>query len=152
MIRYFARYTRRIAISDKRLVRYDGHDVLFRWRDRAHGNRMKIAKLDAATFCRRFLNHVLPGRFVRIRRYGLLSNRVRASLLEHCRELLDAEEPASKPTPASESRGDAVLRLFGHDLRACPKCRDGRLIVRVEWCATRLPLNLVIADIDARAP
>ncbi len=62
------------------------------------------------------------------------------------------EEPASKPAPASESRGDVVLRLFGRDLRACPKCRDGRLIVRVEWRVTRLPPKLVIADPDARAP
>jgi hypothetical protein len=151
VVRYFARYTRRIAISDRRLLSYDGRTVVFRWRDRAHGNRQKLAQLDAPTFARRFLQHVLPPRFVRIRRYGLLSNRVRAELLARCRTLLGAEPPPSS-TPSGESRARASLRIFGVDPEQCPKCHRGRLVVRAQWPATRLPLHLVVASLTPRAP
>jgi hypothetical protein len=128
----FARYTRRIAISDSRLVSYDGHTVAFRWRDREHGNRLTTARLDGASFCRRFLQHVLPNRFVRIRRYGLLSNRVRNSALAQCRALLGAEAPT---LPVDASRAAASLRIFGRDPERCPVCQQGRLVVWSTWRA-----------------
>ena len=151
VVRYFARYTRRIAISDRRLVSYDGRIVVFRGRDRAHGNRQKLAQLDGPSFARRFLQHVLPPRFVRIRRYGLLSNRVRDGLLARCRELLAADAPTS-PAPPGESRTKASLRIFGVDPELCPNCYEGRLVVRAEWRATRLPLDLVINSLLPRPP
>lgn len=151
VVRYFARYTRRIAISDRRLVSYDGHTVVFRWRDRAHGNRSKPMPLDGPSFCRRFLQHVLPPRFVRIRRYGLLSNRVRESLLARSRELLGADAPLLL-APPDESRTAACQRIFDTDLDLCPKCRKGKLVVRARWRATRLPLDCIIASLMPRAP
>jgi Putative transposase/Transposase zinc-binding domain len=150
VVRYFARYTRRIAISDRPLVRYDRHTVVFRWRDRSDNNRQKRLALDGPTFCQRFLQHVLPSRFVRIRRYGLLSNSVRERLLRHSRALLDAPVPAAEP-PA-ESRSMACRRAFGIDLDLCPQCRKGRLVVRAAWNATRLPLDCVIATLMPRSP
>jgi len=151
VVNYFARYVRKIAISDHRLVSYDGHTVAFRYRDRAHGNRTQIAQVEASAFCRRFLQHVLPPRFVRIRRYGLLSNRVRQPLLERCRELLGADPPLLR-APPGESRSAALRRIFDFDPELCPACNLGRLIVRAEWRATRLPLNAILDTLAPRAP
>ena len=151
VVNYFARYTRKIAISDQRLVSYDGETVLFRYRDRKDKNRSKTAALDATTFCQRFLQHVLPSRFVRIRRYGLLSNRVRGPLLAQCREVLGAEPPL-RLAPLGESRSEACLRIFGTDPTRCPTCKLGKLVVWAEWRATRLPLDLVLASLSPRAP
>lgn len=151
VVNYFARYTRKIAISDQRLVSYDGQTVVFRYRDRADGNRSKPAKLDAPTFCRRFLQHVLPKGFVRIRRYGLLSNRVRTPVLAQCRELLGVDPPL-RLAPPGESRKDAILRIFGTDPQLCPTCKLGTLVVRAQWRPTRLPLDAVLASLSPRAP
>ena len=149
VVRYFARYTRRIAISDRRLVNYDGNTVTFRYRDRKDGNRVKTDTLDGPRFCRRFLSHVLPHRFVRIRRYGILSNRVRELLLQQCRDLLGAQSPHA---PNQESRSAACFRIFGVDPERCPTCHQGRLVVRATWRATRLPLDAVFATLLPRAP
>jgi hypothetical protein len=151
VVNYFARYVRKIAISDHRLVSYDGHTVAFRYRDRADGNRTKTAKLEATAFCRRFLNHVLPPRFVRIRRYGLLSNRVRQPLLERCRERLGVEPPLLL-APPGESRIAAIRRIFGFEPNLCPTCKLGTLIVCAQWRATRLPLDAVLVSLSPRAP
>ena len=151
VVRYFARYVRKIAISDQRLVGYDGQTVFFRYRDRKHADRVKTRKLDALTFCRSFLQHVLPTGFVRIRRYGLLSNRVRKTLLERCREQLGADPPLLL-APPGESRVQALRRIFGFEPELCPSCKLGRLIVRAEWRATRLPLAAILATLAPRAP
>ena len=136
---------------DHRLVDYDGQTVFFRYRDRRDADRVKTTKLDAPTFCRSFLQHVLPKGFVRIRRYGLLSNRVRKPMLERCRDLLHADPPLLL-APPGESRVQALRRLFGFEPDLCPSCKLGRLIVRTEWRATRLPLDAVFATITTRAP
>jgi hypothetical protein len=141
VIDYFARYTRRIAISNRRIHSYDGKTVVFRFRDSAHGRRQKLARLDAQTFCRRFLKHVLPARFVRIRRYGLLSNRVRKAAIQRCREELGAEPP---PAPPAETRAEACLRIFGRDPGLCPTCGKGRLVVVDRWYVAPVPTNVVI--------
>jgi hypothetical protein len=151
VVSYFARYVRKIAISDHRLVGYDGQTVLFHYRDRKDGNRVKTAKLDALTFCRSFLQHVLPAGFVRIRRYGLLSNRVRKPLLERCRDLLGADPPLLL-APPGESRVDALRRIFGFEPELCPSCKLGRLIIRAEWRASRLPLEAILDTLAPRAP
>ena len=151
VVRYFARYVRKIAISDQRLVDYDGQHVHFKYRDRKDQNRVKTAKLSALTFCKSFLLHVLPAGFVRIRRYGLLSNRVRKPLLEQCRELLGADPPLLL-APPGESRVEALRRIFAVEPDLCPSCKLGRLIVRAEWRATRLPLDAILAALSPRAP
>ena len=149
VVRYFARYTRRIAISDKRLVSYDGHTVAFRWRDRARGNRLKTTKLDGPTFSRRFLQHVLPKRFVRIRRYGLLANRVRSSLIAQCRDLLDVDAPT---LPVDASRAAASVRIFGRDPELCPACQQGRLTLVATWKPTRLGFEVLRRTPRPRPP
>jgi len=141
VVQYFARYTRRIAISNSRIVSYDHETVAFRWRDSAHGNRQKVDRLDGETFAKRFLQHVLPPRFVRIRRYGLLSNRLRKDAIEQCRKLLDVDPP---PEPPLETRALACLRIFGRDPQLCPKCKKARMVIVATWRATRRSMQPVI--------
>src|SRR5574341_913427 len=88
MLEYLGRYTHRVALSNDRLVSLEAGVVRFRWKDYAHGNRLKTMALPAVEFLARFLLHVLPDGFVRIRHFGLLANRGRTAKLARCRELL----------------------------------------------------------------
>jgi hypothetical protein len=103
LLRYLGRYTHRIAISNHRLLAFDGEHVTFRWRDYAHGNQSRVMSLHAIEFLRRFFLHVLPKGFVRIRHFGFLANRFRAARLALCRKLLDCvvSEPALTPAAAT---------------------------------------------------
>lgn len=93
VLHYLARYTHRVAISNHRLIGFDGDQVSFRWKDYAHGNKKRMLTVSANQFLRRFLLHVLPRGFVRIRFFGFLANRRRSSLLPLCQRLLKAAEP-----------------------------------------------------------
>jgi len=152
VVRYVSRYTRKIALSNSRIVDYDGKEVAFRWRDRAHGNRSKILRLSGPEFARRFVLHVLPSHFVRIRHHGLLSNRVREASLARCRALvLDGD--LAPPLPRrreKENRAAACLRLFGKDPTRCPACGQGRMQQPYE--RTPSPRVPPIAVAVARAP
>ena len=109
VLRYLARYTHRVAISNSRIVSFHDHKVIFRWRDYADSNRSKLMVLEAAEFARRFLLHVLPPRFVKIRYFGFLGNRRRTEAIAHARTLLGA---AAEPLLEERVRS-AVL---------CPAC------------------------------
>ncbi len=126
---YVGRYTHRIAISNNRLLAIDGGEVRFRWKDYRHGNQQKTMTLDAREFMRRFLIHVLPDRFQRIRYYGFLGNRHRARKLALCRELLGMapDEPAAADPPGDYR--DRHEALTGVSLRACPHCHVGTMVV-----------------------
>jgi hypothetical protein len=95
VLRYLGRYTHRVAISNRRLVAFDGERVSFQWKDYAHGSAQKIMTLAATEFLRRFFLHVLPKGFVRIRHFGFLANRFRTQALAECRALLAASPPAA---------------------------------------------------------
>ena len=132
VLAYLARYTHRIACSNDRLVSLHEGQVTFRWKDRAHGNAPRVATLEAETFLRRFLLHVLPARFVRIRHYGWLANTARKRLLPTVRELLaPAAAVACTPPPVEPETWEAtLLRLTGKDVTRCPCCgAAGFLIV-----------------------
>lgn len=124
VVNYLGRYTHRVAISNHRLVEFDGKRVRFRWRDYAHGNEKKIMRLSADEFIRRFLLHVLPRGFMRIRHYGLQANRDRQKRLTQCRRLIGQAEPITRE---AESVEEMMLRLTGIDISACPKCHTGKL-------------------------
>jgi hypothetical protein len=151
VVRYFARYVRRIAISDPRLVDYDGQTVRFNYRDRRDNNHVKTATLEGPDFCRLFLQHVLPRGYVRIRRYGLLSNRIREPLLARCREVLGADPPLLL-APPGESRVEALRRIFGFEPELCPDCKAGRLVVRGQWRAGQQPREVILDTLIPRAP
>ena len=93
VFRYLGRYTHRVAIPNHRLLAFDGRNVTLRWRDYAHANRQRKMTVSADEFIRRFLMHVLPRGFVRIRNFGFLANGRRAALLPLCRELLHMQAP-----------------------------------------------------------
>ena len=103
VLQYLARYTHRVAISNHRLISFDDGKVTFRWKDYVHGSRKRKMTLSADEFLRRFLLHVLPRGFVRIRHFGLLANRRRAELLPLCRRLL-ADALPLPPRPVSRGR------------------------------------------------
>jgi len=117
VLKYLARYTHRAAISNGRLVEMQDGRVTFRWRDSAHGNQTKLLTLDAVEFIRRFLLHVLPTGFVKIRHFGFLANPQRRQALQLCRTLLQAPEPHS---PLTEAQQKALQRR-------CPCCGVGTL-------------------------
>lgn len=124
VLKYLARYTHRVAISNRRLVSLEDGKVSFQWKDYADGDQTKTMTLDAIEFIRRFLLHVPPAGFVRIRHYGFLANRVRKEKLAQCRSLLEtrslAEERDIDRPRAKESR---------EDLRRCPVCGIGKLVL-----------------------
>jgi hypothetical protein len=125
---YVGRYTHRVAISNNRLLDIDHGKVTFRYKDYRHDSQQKAMTLDAEEFIRRFLLHVLPSGFQRIRYYGFLGNRYREEKLARCRELLDM--PVSEP-PASDATKDYRDRyeeLTGASLRACPICHQGHMV------------------------
>lgn len=125
VLAYLGRYTHRVALSNERLVALDEDRVRFRWRDYAAGDRLKIMELDAGEFLRRFLLHVVPDGFVRIRHFGLLANRGRTANLARCHTLLAQAPP---PPPSSpESVRAVMLRVTGIDIDLCPVCHQGSL-------------------------
>lgn len=101
VIRYLGRYTHRVAISNQRLLAFDGERVTFLWKNYAHGGKQRTMTLTATEFLRRFSLHVLPKGFVRIRHFGFLANRFRGGRLSLCRQLLAAGSPTRTPPPVS---------------------------------------------------
>lgn len=153
VVNYFARYTRRIALSDRRIIGYDGQTVTFTYRDRRDGNRVKSKDMPAVDFLRAFFRHVVPPGFVRIRRYGLLANRARTEALRQARLAIGTGMVVPPGRPA-ETRAEACLRIFGKDPTLCPTCGQGRLRTLVEWGPTRWPtLPQVLATaVGVRGP
>ena len=113
VLQYLGRYTHRVAISNHRLASFAEGKVTFRWRDSAHHNEQKLLTLSQNEFLRRFLLHVLPKRFVRIRNFGFLANRRRATLLPLCFHLLGSTPQAEQDLSGSKDSSDLWL---------CPKC------------------------------
>jgi hypothetical protein len=128
VLKYLARYTHRVAISDRRLVSLEGGEVTFQWKDYAHGAGQKMMTLKATEFIRRFLLHVLPSGFVRIRHYGFLANRVCQEKLALCRALLGVGTP---PDPvAADSPVEPKADVGGQPpAKVCPFCGKGRMSI-----------------------
>jgi hypothetical protein len=122
---YLGRYTHRVAISNHRLQALHDGQVTFAYKDYKHPQRQKVMTLSADEFLRRFLLHVLPDCFQRIRHYGLLGNRHRAENLARCRELLAM--PVPMPAPEHNCR-ERSQQLTGHDPFQCPKCHRGQMV------------------------
>jgi hypothetical protein len=122
---YLGRYTHRVALSNDRILSAHNREVTFSYRDRKDQNRKKTMPLDAHQFMRRFLLHVIPKGFVRVRHFGFLANRSKG-LLAKCRQLLDVD-PALPKLP-SKSVHELMLQLTGIDITRCPLCQKGTLV------------------------
>jgi len=142
VLKYLARYTHRVAISNYRLIGIKDDKVHFYWKDYADGSQQKTMALDGIEFIRRFLLHVLPSGFMRVRHFGFLAHRHRAEKLELCRRLLNVEQ-ASEIEPATQSatEQDTTEAALPPDL--CPACKVGRLVVieKIERQRARSPLT-----------
>ncbi len=129
LLDYVGRYTHRVALSNTRLLDIEDGQVRFRWKDYRDQKQQKTMTLSAAEFIRRFLMHVLPPGFQRIRYYGLLGNRYREQKLARCRELLGMR-PSETPTAETcPDYRDRYQQLTGSSLWECPVCRRGRMLV-----------------------
>jgi rubredoxin len=135
VLQYLGRYTHRVAISNHRLVSLTDGQVTFRWRDSAHHNEQKLLPLSLDEFLCRFLLHILPKGFVRIRNFGFLANRKRATLLPLCFQLLGSEQP-----PQAEQHASSTTDC--PDLWRCPKCGGPMKVIE----------RLTAAEIQLRSP
>ncbi len=141
VLKYLARYTHRVAIANSRLVALDEGRVSFLWKDYAHGCRRRVMTLSGAEFLRRFLLHILPKGFKRIRQYGLLANRHHGEKLEDARRLLSVpREPSREPEGA---QADAPRKTH-----SCPACGVGTMLVITELPALNYRPRLGIAHCD----
>jgi hypothetical protein len=129
VLKYLSRYTHKIAISNRRLLAMDDQSVTFRWKDYAHGNRPSTMTLDAGEFLRRFLMHVVPRGFTRIRHFGFLANRHRGRNLKQCRQLLNPnhDAQADELTQAVQASDPQAADHDDHD--ECPACHRGRMVI-----------------------
>ena len=132
---YLGAYTHRVAISNHRLVAVAEGNVTFRWRDSAHGNKKRLMTLTVDEFLRRFLLHLLPRGFVRIRHFGFLANRRRAKLLPLCAQLLNPQVPVAMAKPAPSQPHDLTFWK-------CPHCGGEMKLVE----------RFTAAQIQLRAP
>jgi hypothetical protein len=138
VLKYLARYTHRVAISNQRLVALADGEVQFHWKDYAHGGGQKTMTLKATEFIRRFLLHVLPSGFVRIRHYGFLANRVCREQLAHCRALLGVEA-APGPVPSEPGTDPEEIADGVPAAKGCPECGEGRMVIVASFRA--IPVN-----------
>ena len=132
VLKYLARYTHRVAIANSRITAADSDSVSFRYRDYARGRRHRVLKLDTVEFLRRFLQHVLPNRFVRIRHYGFLANRARKEKLPRCRYLI-AQAPSQDMITAPDL--SVSLEPPGDDHQRCPVCDVGTMRRIQDFCS-----------------
>jgi hypothetical protein len=139
VLEYRGRYTHRVAIANHRLVDFVDGEVSFRWKDYRHDSQQKVMCLDAEEFMRRFLLHVLPCGFQRIRHYGFLANRYRAAKLARCRQLLGEPAPTVKNSDAPLDYRDRYELLTGKSLRDCPICGRGHMVCIETFLPGALP-------------
>jgi hypothetical protein len=127
VLAYLSRYTHRVAIANSRLVSLAGAKVCFRWKDYREDSKPKLMTLDVGEFIRRFLLHVLPDGFHRIRHYGLFANGHRADKLELCRKLLDAVPPSAD----QDNIGTDEAGASTNELPPCPCCGGRMTIIEI---------------------
>jgi hypothetical protein len=127
VLKYLARYTHRVAIANRRLLTLHAGRVTFRWKDYARGGRHRVMTLAATEFIRRFLLHVLPTSFVKIRHYGWLANRFRSAKREQCRRLLNVPSPTPPAGEWSSTDGRQAAGEGEGERKRCPLCQQGRL-------------------------
>ena len=149
VLAYLGRYTHRVAISNHRLLSLKDGKVTFKWRDYRHGNQQSLMTLPAEEFMRRFLLHVLPRGFQRIRQFGLLANRRRREQLARCRQLLETTAQAIEPQPVDYK--SLYQTVTGESLDRCPACCSGNmrfagpLTSHVSYAAQHSPHASVVA-------
>ncbi len=140
VIEYLGRYTHRVAISNERIIRLEDDRITFRYRDYSDVNKNKQMTLDVFEFIRRFLLHILPFKYFKIRYYGLFNNRNREKKINICKEILGSIDNDKEELSQKESWEELLFRLTGKDPRICPCCGKGRMVRKGELSpVTNLP-------------
>ena len=125
VIQYLGRYTHRVAISNERIIGIEGEEVKFKWRDYKDNNKMKEMKISIEEFIRRFMMHILPPNFMKIRHYGILGNRNKKKKLLKCKILTRTKIYIKKKLPALE----LLKQTLGKDFNLCPHCKKGHMLI-----------------------
>ncbi len=125
VLKYLGRYTHRVAISNRRLISLENDKVTFRWRDYRDENKQKMMTINVFEFIRRFLLHILPTSFVKIRHYGILSNRNRRTKLRKCQTYLSVMIQEERKMLSWE---ELLFKLTGINPGTCPNCQKGKMI------------------------
>jgi hypothetical protein len=125
VLEYLGRYTHRVAISNNRIISIDNGKVSFTYQDRQRNNEIRKMTLDAHEFIRRFLLHILPMGFMKIRYFGFLSHKNKREAIALLRKLIDPE--ATLPEKFNETIIEIMLRLTGKDITCCPECKKGKM-------------------------
>lgn len=129
VLQYIGRYTHRIAISNNRIVDVNSGKVTFTYRDRRNNNALRLKTLQADEFIRRFLLHVLPNGFMKIRHFGFLCNTKKKDNIQLCRELIGIDAPSER---GKKTACELMLELTGTDITKCPCCREGHMAIIME--------------------
>lgn len=137
VLEYLGRYTHRVAISNHRLLAVSNDEVAFRWKDYRHDDKQRVMRLHPHEFMRRFLQHVLPPGFVRLRHGGFLGNCHRRAKLARCRELLQAPAPVA----AGVDWRTLLEQLTGRPIDLCPNCNQGQMICVELVSSSPLPMS-----------
>jgi len=125
VIQYLGRYTHRVAISNERIIGIEGEEVKFKWRDYKDNNKMKEMKISIEEFIRRFMMHILPPNFMKIRYYGILGNRNKKKKLLRCKILTRTKIYKKKELPTLE----LLKQMLGKDFNLCPHCKKGHMLI-----------------------
>lgn len=137
---YLGRYTHKIAISNYRIKKISATHVGFTFRDRADGDKEKYLEIPGEKFIQRFLMHVVPKRFIRIRHYGFLATRVKKKTMPLIRSVLKCSDPGEKPKYTVRQ---VMQLLYGIDINLCQSCKKGLLLVINKWEKSRAPPNVL---------
>ena len=127
VLEYLGRYTHRVAITNNRILSIDNGKITFTYRDRQNNNEIRTRILDADEFIRRFLLHILPGGFMKIRYFGFLAHKNKKQAVALIRKLIDPD--MTFPEKIKEKVSEMMLRLTGTDITCCPKCKKGKMII-----------------------
>ena len=130
VVEYLGRYTHRVAISNTRILSIDNGTVTFKWRDYKDKNKYKVMTISADEFIRRFLIHILPSGFMKIRHYGLLGNRNKTAKLNICKQLTNTPILLRHKIPTLE----LIKEITGRDLSKCPNCGSNKLSRSITFC------------------
>jgi len=128
IMKYLGNYTHRVAISNHRIVEVENDMVTFKWKDYKDGNKKKLMSLDALEFIRRFLLHVLPPRFVKIRHFGLLCNRTRQKSIAICKKLITLLTGRVHPIVELLTSAQLLVKMMGTNIHLCPHCKKGYML------------------------
>ena len=137
VLEYLGRYTHRIAISNHRIIKLENDRVYFKWKDYRDNSKWKVMRVTANEFIRRFLLHVLPAGYMKIRHFGLCCNRNRKEKINRCRELLHAQTSSETVELKQKKWQDLLYELTGIDVYTCPFCKKGKM----KHAETILPQN-----------